>query len=65
MITHRHIKNGQVTLWETGENFQRKVTMASVDAAHALQADPDRWSLPDHENPDVPPARKLSEGESE
>lgn len=56
MITHRHIKDGMVALWELVDGEHRKVKMAPVDAAHALQADPERWSLPEH--PDAPPPAK-------
>lgn len=60
MITPRHIRNGKVALWEAldGEHAgeHRKVHLDPIDAAHALQADPDRWSLPKH--PDAPPPVK-------
>lgn len=56
MITHRHIKDGKVALWEAFEDGHRKVHLTPVDAAHALQADPERWSLPEH--PDAPPPAK-------
>lgn len=69
MITHRHIKNGLVALWETGEKdgeaFTRKVSLAPVDAAHALQVDPDHWSLVDPDNPDAQPGIPAIEPEPE
>lgn len=63
MITAKHIdQHGKVALWEATDDGHRQVMLASVDAAHALQADPDRWSLPDE--PGAPPSVKKTEERS-
>lgn len=48
MITSKHINaRGEVALWEATDDGHRQVMLAATDAAHALAADPERWSLDD------------------
>lgn len=57
MIPSDRIRNGCATLWEKTPEGTRQVTLAAVDAAHALQADPERWSL-DEPEPEPKPKRR-------
>lgn len=64
MITAKHInEHGQVALWEATDDGHRQVMLASVDAAHALQADPDRWSLNPPASADEPETAERSASE--
>lgn len=52
MITSKHIDaQGNVALWELTDDGHSKVMMPATDAAHALLADPERWSLDDPRSP--------------
>lgn len=52
MITSKHIDaQGNVALWELTDDGHSKVMLPATDAAHALAADPKRWSLDDPRSP--------------
>jgi hypothetical protein len=61
MITSKHVVNGLVALWEATDDGHSKVMLPATDAAHALDVDPDRWSLVDLDNPKDPPAHYVPE----
>jgi hypothetical protein len=53
MITSKHVNaRGEVALWEATDDGHRQVMLAATDAAHALAADPKRWSLDDPRSED-------------
>ena len=55
MITAKHVNaQGLVALWEATDDGHRQIMLPSVDAAHALAVDPDRWSLEDPSTKESP-----------
>lgn len=63
MITQKDIDaQGNVTLWEKHEDGIRQVKLPATDAIHALQADPERWSL---DGPAAPAPELEAEAEAE
>lgn len=66
MILDKHVSaDGKVSLWDLGDGKEdiRKIMLPHIDAAHALNVEPQRFAVVDPEDPETPPGQKTAEPE--